>query len=248
MKKKNLIAVIAVVVMALAVLVGLFLGKKKAESRYETTAVEETQEEPVDETEAYVTAQKKSDVYQAYADYLESEVLITGFAPGVYQTENSEIVYSLEYINEDDIPELIYGQTCATHPECVHILTYIDGVGVVHQETGSFGEVWFWKGRNILRAEDHGGGCDSYMYRRLNAKGKLENLCYCYLFDKEFAPEGMEDEYVIFDEQVTKDEYDDYVAKMDISDEPVFWACGGNKNNYSYITPEEIQNLRNRVD
>ncbi len=48
-------------------------------------------------------------VYNAYADYLENNPLYEGFEVGEYETYETKLAFSLVYIDEDDIPELIIG-------------------------------------------------------------------------------------------------------------------------------------------
>ena len=51
-----------------------------------------------------------------YAKYLETH-------PELWENET---VYSLEYVTNDDIPDLVFGGTMGIHASNIYILTYLD--------------------------------------------------------------------------------------------------------------------------
>lgn len=101
-----------------------------------------------------------------YADYLQN--IIDNSPEGV------EYAMSLEDINGDYIPELLYAEIDSGLEDKVHVLTYIEGHGVVEMgETGVYGSVRFSPGRSIFAYDMTDDTRQDTFIQRLDGNSKI---------------------------------------------------------------------------
>ena len=67
------------------------------------------------------------DYNKAYAEYLEHNKLYDDLSAGTYKNSTGQIAYSLECIDNDEIPELVFGRTDQQVQASCYILTYKNG-------------------------------------------------------------------------------------------------------------------------
>lgn len=113
-------------------------------------------------------------VYNSYADYIENNSLYDGFEPGEYETDETKLAFSLVYIDEDEIPELIIGwtkQLANTSDIC--ILKYVDGNVISSGPIGHYNSIGYIPRKNVLEESNFNLGICSYWYGYLDEAGEL---------------------------------------------------------------------------
>jgi len=171
-------------------------------------------------------------VYSAYADYIESHSLYEGFEKGELENNETRLVFSLEYIDEDNLPELVVGWTKALNetPD-ICILKYVDGNVKQLGPFGHYNCIDYIPNENILCECNSWAGETSYRYFRINDKGENETLCEAYMpMNDEQEIYTIEEKYYVSGNSVSKEKYNAYVEEMS-SNGFVSWS--GEHNNYS---------------
>lgn len=179
-------------------------------------------------------------VYNAYADYLENNPLYEGFEVGEYETYETKLAFSLVYIDEDDIPELIIGWTkLLANTSDICILKYVDGNIISSGPIGHYNSISYIPRKNVLNESNYNLGICSNWYGYLNDKGELSTHCESY----EECPEGesLGFTYYVKGEEVNEDEYNNYYDSV-IEGEFTGWS-GNNSSNTTYILNEESLEL-----
>lgn len=116
----------------------------------------------------------KKEAYNAYADFFTTPnglVGIDGYAP-------EQLVFSLEYIDGDDIPEMVIGLLDPPHASSTFILSFHDGELIVSREpVGTYGRFLFIEGTGIIIEEDYAMNDETLYYLRLESNGEIALLC-----------------------------------------------------------------------
>ena len=181
-------------------------------------------------------------VYAAYADYLENNSLYEGFESGVYETDETKLVFSLVHIDEDEIPELIIGWTKQlANSSDICILKYKDGNVISSGPIGHYNNIGYIPGKNVLYEDNYDSGIFSCWYGYLNDDGGLSTYCESY----EECPEGesLGFTYYVKGEEVSESEYNNYLDSV-IDGEFANWS-GYQSSNITYLLNEDsVEQLR----
>lgn len=179
---------------------------------------------------------------EGYVQYLEDHT-------DLWETET---VYALDYINDDDIPDLIFGDTIANHASNIYILTYLDGNYddvICCGAFGSYGATCYYPRLGIIFNSDMGMGYDTEYYLELSSENDYgcKTLCHRYYYYEEDY-EGDPDEIKFYigegeDKEVTQEEYDEYVKELVGDTEYVVFDTYENHYGYEYLTQEALDNI-----
>lgn len=177
-----------------------------------------------------------------YAQYLKDHTDLWG----------TEVVYDLDYINDDDIPDLIFGDTMADHASNIYILTYFDGnydEVICCGAFGSYGFTQYYPRLGIMRTSDMSMGYDTQYYSELTSEKEYgyKTLCYRYYYYEEDDYEEEPDESKFYlgegeDNVVTQEEYDEYVNDLVGDTQPTVFYTYNNDYGYKYLTKEALDN------
>ncbi len=154
----------------------------------------------------------------AYADYLGDSM------EGMH--------FSLEYLNDDFIPELVYG-----NDECTYILSYVD-TEVVRDGFPVIEDMYFLTEESIVFASIPGEEEYSFNTYRLKEDGMLEFLCSVS------AQEDRSRKYMIASDEVTESEYYTYYKELLSGKKPEIWVDGLGFINAYNCTTDNIALLR----
>lgn len=178
---------------------------------------------------------------EGYAQYLEDHT-------DLWETET---VYALDYINDDDIPDLIFGDTFAAHASNIYILTYLDGnydEVICCGAFGAYGATCYYPRLGIICTSDMGMGYDTEYYSELTTEKEngFKTLCHRYFYFEEDY-EGDPDEIKFYigegeDNEVTQEEYDEYVEELVGDTEYVVFYTYENDYGYEYLTQDALDN------
>lgn len=227
----------AKVLLSLCIAVLMLTGCKNANTITEDSNSEvSTEEKNTDISETNIL----QNVYNSYADYLENNSLYDGFEPGEYETDETKLAFSLVYIDEDEIPELIIGwtkQLANTSDIC--ILKYVDGNVISSGPIGHYNSIGYIPRKNVLEENNFNLGICSYWYGYLDEAGKLSTYCESY----EETPEGetVGFTYYVEGKEVDEAEYNNYHDSV-IDGEFAYWS-GFKSSNKTYILNEESLEL-----
>lgn len=180
--------------------------------------------------------------YNSYVDFLGDEGQniqnIMGFA-------SDDVVFSLEYINGDDIPELVLG-TKNAYRDSIYILSFInnkvvcDGVkNVMYMDIKLYKSVVATYNANMF-------GGYSYRYYKINDDGMFEFLCG---FEETLEENSKNDEnplkqsYYIDNEEVSFEKYNEYVSAQIQEEENKRWDAN-NSNSLYDCTIDNFLKLR----
>ena len=177
----------------------------------------------------------------AYADYLEQSKLYDDFSAGTYKNSTGQIVYSLEYIDNDEIPELIFGRTDQQVQASCYILTYKNGDVKCVGPIGPYNGFSFYQKGSMIIENTVIEGFSVYSYLVLKEDGSLENVGEAWLSE---SLDNQEEIYYINDNQVQKEEFYEYVVTAD-SSECINWNSADNSNNYTLISGKTIKEIKN---
>lgn len=164
----------------------------------------------------------------------------------------TEAVYDLDYINDDDIPDLIFGDTMANHASNIYILTYLDGnydEVICCGAFGSYDATQYYPRLGIMRTSDTSMGCDTQYYSELTSEKEYgyKTLCHRYYYYEEDDYEEEPDESKFYlgegeDNVVTQEEYDEYVNELVGDTQPTLFYTYNNDYGYKYLTKEALDN------
>ncbi|MGN0341755.1 MAG: hypothetical protein ACI4DO_03085 [Roseburia sp.] len=215
------------------------------ESEIETESVQ-TEEEifEIEETEEEASEQEEQnlhDVYVAYADFLEKNLDDLVWSDG-------EVVYTLEYLDDDNIPELFFATTEAIHASNIYICKYVDGEVKCAGPVGAYNGVSFYEKNGVICTASSGMGVEGVYYSTLTSSGEIESLCreeedYGY-GDYDSEPQVIS--FWIGEEEVTEDEYNGYLNELLGDQESVRWDSYNNENGYAVLDETGIMELRNK--
>lgn len=189
-----------------------------------------------DQTE---TDNNLTEAYKAYAEYLETNTLYPDFAAGQYEKGENRLVYALAYIDDDDIPELIYGGTEDVSYANSYILTYIDGTVYRMGPVGPYHQFEFQEKKNVIVENDIREGYAVYTYLEITKEGTLDTLCEAWYSENPDGDTG--DIYYIAGEQATEEEFETYLSELDLSEKTI-WDCDESSNEI--INAESIEQLK----
>ncbi len=194
------------------------------------------------------------EAYKAYADYLETCNFGWEFQVGEYEYEDfyfeetNRLVFSLVYIDEDNIPELIYGTTEAVHGSNIYILKYDNGTVYSIGPIGTYNTTFYQKFNNFMMGEEPGHmGYTSEVYFKINDDNEWERVAYTYTYyPEDYEDEPEETKYFIGadDKEVSEQEYNDVIDEYSNGTEFIEWSCYDNVDNHTFINDENIEKLR----
>ncbi|MBE5909916.1 tetratricopeptide repeat protein [Pseudobutyrivibrio sp.] len=194
------------------------------------------------------------EAYKAYADYLETCDFGWEFQVGEYEYEDfyfeetNRLVFSLVYIDEDNIPELIYGTTEAVHGSNIYILKYDNGTVYSIGPIGTYNTTFYQKFNNFMMDEEPGHmGYTAEVYFKINDDNEWERVAYTYTYyPYEYEDEPEETKYFIGadDKEVSEQEYNDVIDEHSNETEFITWSCYDNEDNHPFINDENIEKLR----
>jgi len=182
---------------------------------------------------------------EGYATYLENHT----------ELWQQETVYELDYINDDDIPDLIFGDTQASHGSNIYILTYLDGnydSVTCCGAFGSYGTTCYYPKLGVMLSTDMGMGYETAYYSKLSSKeqGGYETLCHKYsYYEDEYEGEPTETKFFLGkdeDNEVTEKEFNDYINELVGDTEYKVFSTYNNDNGYEYLTQDAINELRSQ--
>jgi hypothetical protein len=161
----------------------------------------------------------------------------------------SETVYSLDYVNDDNIPDLIFGDTIANHASNIYILTYLDG----HYDQvkccgpfGSYGGTSYYPRLGIMYTSDVGMGVESEYYSLLSSEKEygFKTLCHnYYYYEKDYEDEPSEIKFFLGeDEEISEEKYDEYVKGLVGDTERKVFYTYENDYGYEYLNQEALDN------
>ena len=188
---------------------------------------------------------KKTKVFNAYADYIENHSLYEGFEKGELENNETKLVFSLEYLDEDDVPELVVGWTKMLNSTSdICILKYVNGEVKQLGPFGHYNCLEYIPGENILYDCNSWAGETSYWYFRINADGETETLCEAYMpMNDEQEIFSIKEQYYIAGQSVTKSKYEKYVNGLSAA-EFVGWSGESNRLNLDILNKYNIRRLR----
>ena len=179
---------------------------------------------------------------EGYAEYLEEHTDLW----------ENETVFVLDYINDDDVPDLIFGDTFAAHASNIYILSYLDGNYddvVCSGPVGAYGATCYYPKLGIILTSNYGMGYDTEYYSKLSSEGEygIETLCNRYFYFEEDGDEEASERKFFMgeDEEITEDEYDEYVKELVGDEEYTVFYTYENENGYDYLDQDAIDNLFN---
>ena len=199
-------------------------------------------EETSSEVSAYEDMIKKC--LEGYAEYLKAHTELWQY----------ETVYSLDYVNNDDIPDLIFGDTIANHASNIYILSYLDGnydQVICCGPFGSYGATCYYPRLGIMYTSDVGMGYDSEYYSLLSSEKEygFKTLCHRYFYTEEdYEDEPSESKFFIGEDEekeITQEEYDKYVNELVEGTEYKVFSTYNNNNGYEYLNQEALDNSFN---
>lgn len=191
------------------------------------------------------------DIYNLYADYLENNCIYSNWPEGQYEgyldeytSITTHIVYSMEYIDEDNIPELVYGGDRALYSDSdIYILKIENGDVIKYGPFGHYNTLFFVPKENVLSQSNLQWGINSESFFSIN-DNSINYLCNEY----ESIPgydENEIKEYYINDKQTTKENYDSYKSRF-IGKEKE-WSGLLNYNNYCLLNDYSLRKLREGI-
>ena len=179
-----------------------------------------------------------------YAKYLEMH-------PELWENET---VYSLEYVTNDDIPDLVFGGTMGIHASNIYILTYLDenyDEVICCGPFGSYGATSYYLGLGIMYSSDIGMGYEVEYYSMLSPEKDCgyKTLCHRYFYYKEdYEGEPLDSKFFVGEteeKEVTKDEYDEYINGIIGESEYKVFRTYNNDDGYEYLNQEALDNRFN---
>ena len=188
---------------------------------------------------------EKNKVFNAYADYIENHALYEGFEKGELENNETQLVFSLEYLDEDDIPELVLGWTKMLNESSdICILKYVDGEVKQLGPFGHYNCVNYIPGENILYECNSWAGKTSYWYFKIDKEGRIETLCEAYMpMNDEQEIFAIKEEYYVAGQQVTKAKYEKFVNDLSTA-EFVSWSGACNQINLDILNKYNLRRLR----
>lgn len=189
------------------------------------------------------TAQDKA--CRAYADYLSDNELYQDIAVGSFETSDTQLVFSLEYIDSDDIPELIVGWTkLLNNSSDILILTYKDGIVSKMGPIGHYNFMEFIPHNNIIMDNNSYYGRCTYWYGQIGENNDLITLCYASMPLNDEAELYQQDyEYYINEDLVSEEEYNKYLNSI-CKNNFVVWCGENNMYNLDILNEESLDKLR----
>lgn len=178
---------------------------------------------------------------EGYVDYLENHE----------ELWKTETVYVLDYINDDDIPDLIFGDTFANHASNIYILTYLDGnydQVVCCGAFGSYGATCYYPRLGIMLSSDMGMGYDSEYYSELTSEKEYgyKTICHRYFYyEEDYEGDPAEIKFFIGENEeneVSQEEYDEYVKSLIGDTEYIVFYTYNNDYGYEYLTQDALDN------
>ena len=188
-----------------------------------------------------------SKVYTAFADYLENNPLGYENNAGDFK-DGKYYVYTLEYVAEDNTPDLVYSDISGVHGSNIYVLRYLDGKVVKSGPFGSYGYTSFYEKQGIFCTSDSGMDVEGTYYSKLTSNEDYEYLCKevtTLSFNDEGEEKSSETKYYVREKEVSKDEYTKFVDE-NCKGEPKKWSGYENENNYTYINKDSLNELRNK--
>lgn len=181
---------------------------------------------------------------QACESYAEFFVTPDGKITGLDGFSAEELVFSLEYIDEDDIPELLIGSTRGMHGACAYILSYKDGELTVSGPVGAYNGVSFLEGTGILFEESFSMGAEQLFYYRLKKGNSTTLLCSR---ERQYNEQDILIKTTCLTEGKTVSESDflTYALKLEQGKTRRFWNSYDNAKGYYPLSVENLELLRN---
>ncbi len=204
-----------------------------------------TEEECYDDGKAMIEPPSGDAAVEGYVEYLRKNGLFDENEVGY----GAEAVYQLIYLDEDDVPELIYGSTEAVHGSNIYILMYKDFGSTVDDivKIGPFGAynmTSYLPRKNIICTSNTGMGIDGVYYSTINKETmEFESVAYeehSTDFDEEYA----EDYYHIGTDyrEVTKDTYESFISDIMGEDSFIDFNTYENTEGYHWLNEEALDN------
>lgn len=192
------------------------------------------------------------DEYCIFADYLEREELYYDWPAGEYNgivvpgtKVRTKLVFTLEYIDEDDIPELVYAGTRTLYNSSdIYILRINNGKVVKYGPIGHYNGFEFIPHKNVLRDGNANYGASYTEYFRLEDTD-FEVMC------SESYPLGddMDDttknHFAISGKEVDEETYREYVNHFGADFES--WTSIDTERDLAILNEESINKLRDGV-
>ena len=241
-------------ILALVTCAALLVGCEGRSANVEVEDPNTQSSEAISVEESNVQSSEEASVETSTEDNQNKEYL-EGYAK--YLEEHTDLwemetVYVLDYINDDDVPDLIFGDTMANHASNIYILTYLDGnydEVVCCGPFGAYGATCYYPRRGIMLTTDYAMGYDTEYYSRLSADGEygFETVCNRYFyFEEDDQEEPSEIKFYItsiVDREISQEEYDEYVKELVGDTEQKVFYTYENENGYEYLNQEAIDNL-----
>ena len=192
-------------------------------------------------------SQETSEALKAYAEYLSNNALSSDGTPGDYKVGGSDAVFSLEYVNEDDIPDMVIGGTGATHASNIYILSYENGKVNKYGPFGAYNTTSFYPKKGIIATADVGMGHEVMYYSKLNGDGTYTSICHEDYYnddpDASTGDPGGVYTYYVDEKEVTEEEYEAFKKENGLDDSRVRWSCYENEDGYTPLNAETLSEL-----
>ncbi len=164
----------------------------------------------------------------------------------------TDAVFQLIYLDEDDIPELIYGGCLdGVHTSSIYILKYMQ-FGVTADDIvkagpfGCYNMTSYYPYRNLICTSEpgHMGVTGSY-YSTINEFGETERVAYSedYYEDDDYETVSESHYYIGADEkEVSVDEYSAFIQELIGDSEMIQFDTYQNEDGYHYLDDEALNN------
>lgn len=190
---------------------------------------------------------KDAQVFKAYAEYLKNNALTDSDKAGDYHINGSATVYTIEYIDDDDIPELVIGGISGIHASNIYILSYKDEEVLKYGPFGAYNATSFYPKKNLIMTSDAGMDTDGRYYSKLNSDGTYTSLFYDEAYLDEDGVTELEHHYYIAEDEVSEDEYEKAVDEAVDGAERKCWYGYENENGYRELDDNVVEALENKV-
>lgn len=185
------------------------------------------------------TTDPAKEAYNAYADFFTTPdglVGIDGYAP-------EQLVFSLEYIDGDETPELVVGYTEGIHAASAYILSCQNGEITVSGPVGAYNVMCFLEGTGVFFEENYGMGVEQLAYYRFGKQGAAMLLCSR---EREYDGQDVLLKTVcqIDGKTVSETEFENYALSLEQGKSRKIWNSYENARGYYSLTADNINLLR----
>lgn len=195
---------------------------------------------------------KNVDVVEAANDEIDKYSILESYVDFLQNNEiehYGDLVFQIDYINEDDIPDLIVGDTEAMHASNIYILSSDGSETFIYGPFGSYNSTSYIQHCNVICTSNSGMGVEGTYYSKLENNGESHHIAFHEDYMDEDYEEIYESHYYIYnsdsgqDVEVTEDEFNKVINPLIADKEFTIFSTYDNLEGYSIINQDAFDNL-----